>query len=89
MTNEEQKVKISTESCISEKTVLPVVYFLGIKVKRYRIVKDNYRGYECQKWKLWFPFWVQINYVNTQRTIEEAIKYIEDYANKGNIVLSS
>ena len=67
-------------------TVLPAVFFLGIKVVRYRIVKDNYNGFECQKWRLWFPFWCQMGLTNTHPTLERAIAFIE---NDGFVVLSS
>ena len=48
-----------------------------MKVIRYRIVKDSYRGYECQKWRLWWPFWIQMGFVNTHETEEQAIEYIK------------
>jgi hypothetical protein len=70
----------------SEKYELPVVFFLGIKVIRYRIVRDGYAGFECQKWRLWFPFWLQMGYANTHPSIDVAISYIE---NDGTVVLSS
>lgn len=69
----------------SAKHLLPAVYFLGVKVIRYRIVEDRFAGYECQKWRLWFPFWTQIGFTNTHCTIEDAIKYITT----GKVVLSS
>lgn len=65
---------------------LPVVFFMGIKVIRYRIVRDNYLGFECQKWRLWFPFWIQMDFGNTHPSIEKAISYIE---NDRTVVLSS
>lgn len=49
-----------------------------MKLKKYRIVKDGYLGYECQVWKLWFPFWVQMNCGNTHRTIEAAKAFIKN-----------
>jgi hypothetical protein len=65
---------------------LPVVFFIGIKVIRYRIVRDRYAGFECQKWRLWFPFWVQMGYTNTHPSIEKAISYI---VTDRTVVLSS
>ena len=65
---------------------LPVVFFMGIKVIRYRIVRDRYSGFECQKWRLWFPFWIQMGYSNTHSSIEKAISYIK---NDKTVVLSS
>lgn len=78
---------LNTETSNSTKHVLPAVFFLGIKIIRYRIVKDNHAGYECQKWKLWFPFWVQMNFCNTHFAIDRAVKYIQNDRNK--VVLSS
>jgi hypothetical protein len=78
------QIKHETPTC--GKRVLPAVFFLGIKVVRYRIVKDNYNGFECQKWRLWFPFWCQMGFTNTHPTLERAIMYIE---NDGFVVLSS
>lgn len=76
----------STKAPNNAKYVLPAVFFFGIKVVRYRIVKDDYSGYECQIWKIWFPFWCQMNFCNTHHTLEEAIAFIE---NHGKVVLSS
>lgn len=44
----------------------------------YRIVTDNYSGYEVQEWRWWWPFWVQCGRVNTHPTVERA----EMYANR-------
>lgn len=49
-----------------------------IKFKKYRIVRDNFAGYECQVWRLWWPFWCQMNITNTHRTIEQAKEFIEN-----------
>lgn len=80
---------MSTESQHQEgnnaNTVLPAVFLFGIKVVRYRIVKDNYAGYECQKWRIWFPFWFQIG-INTHCTIDHAIGFI---VNNKTVVMSS
>lgn len=77
---------MSYENPNDAKHELPVVFFLGINVIRYRIVKDGYLGFECQKWRLWFPFWLQMGYVNTHPSIDAAISYIK---NDGTVVLSS
>ena len=77
---------MSDKNCNNAKHELPVVFFLGIKVIRYRIVRDNYCGFECQKWRLWFPFWLEIGYVNTHMSIDAAISFIK---NDGTVVLSS
>lgn len=45
--------------------------------KRYRIVTDNYAGYEVQV-KLWFwPFWLQLWGCNTNISIRQALETIE------------
>ena len=49
-----------------------------MKLRKYRIVRDIYSGYECQVWRLWFPFWVQMNFTNTHSSLEGAINYIEN-----------
>ena len=55
-----------------------------MKLKRYRIVTDRYLGYECQVWRLWFPFWIQMGLTNTHRSIEDAEEYIR--RGKGKLV---
>ncbi len=41
---------------------------------KYRVVTDNYLGYEAQ-YKPWFlPFWQQLNEVNTHHIIERALE---------------
>ena len=47
-----------------------------MRLKKYRIVRDRYLGYECQVWRLWFPFWVQMDFTNTHSTIENAKEFI-------------
>ena len=52
---------------------------------KYRIVTDNYSGYECQSKTFWFPFWVQMNKIygiNTFSEIEKAKEFIFTYSNK-------
>ncbi len=43
---------------------------------RYRIVTDNYCGYEAQLWRWWWPFWVQLGGTNTHISVERAEAYI-------------
>ena len=50
-----------------------------MKTRKYRIVRDNYAGYECQIWRIWWPFWVQMGSSNTHGTLERAEEYIEKY----------
>jgi hypothetical protein len=49
--------------------------------RRYRVVPDRYSGHEVQKWRLWWPFWTQMNHnnkgCNTWRTLGEAITFID------------
>jgi hypothetical protein len=42
---------------------------------KYRIVKDNYDGFEAQFKRWWMPFYMQCFGVNTSPTLEKA-KYI-------------
>ena len=49
-----------------------------MKLKRFRIVKDNYSGYEAQIWRVWWPFWTQMGFTNTHTTIEDAERYIRN-----------
>ena len=46
------------------------------KYKKYRIVRDNFAGYEAQVWTIWWPFWCQLGFTNTHRTVEAAKEYI-------------
>ena len=51
--------------------------------KQYRIVKDNFNGYEVQKRTSLFPFWYQIDLsghrgTNTHKTIESAKNFISN-----------
>jgi len=48
-----------------------------MKLRKYRIVSDEYCGYQCQVWRLWFPFWVEMNFANTHKSLESAIDYIK------------
>jgi hypothetical protein len=55
--------------------------------RRYRIVKDNYLGYEVQS-RMWLlPFWFECNSgtytTNTHSSIEEAKKFIQNRVNGG------
>lgn len=45
--------------------------------KKYRIVTDNYCGYEVQYKSPWLPFWLQVGGCNTHQTIEDAEKWLE------------
>lgn len=44
---------------------------------RYRIVRDNYSGYEVQIRRWWFPIWLQLGGINTSPSIERARELID------------
>lgn len=50
--------------------------------KHYRVIRDNYCGYEVQAWRWWFPIWIQcwggMSATNTHTSVEAA----EDFAKK-------
>lgn len=48
-----------------------------MKLKKFRIVKDNHLGYECQEWNWYWPFWIQMDFSNTHSTIERAEEFIQ------------
>lgn len=55
---------------------------MKIRFRKYRIVTDNYNGYEVQHWHIWWPFWNDFmvkgtGISNTNPTIEEAKKLLE------------
>ena len=49
-----------------------------MKLIRHRIVKDSFCGYECQVWRLCFPFWIQMKWTNTHTSIEDAKAFIKN-----------
>ena len=49
---------------------------------KYRIVTDAYAGYEAQVKHWYFPFWLQINGVNTNISIEQVKALIANNRNK-------
>jgi len=53
------------------------IIYSNIFKTKYRIVKDNFAGYEAQFRYWWMPFWKQINFTNTSSTIENAKKIID------------
>lgn len=42
---------------------------------RYRIVPDNYAGYEVQIRRWWFPVWIEKGFTNTFSSIKAARNY--------------
>ena len=51
-------------------------------LKKIRIVRDSYSGYEVQVWRLWFPFWVQLGGTNTSSSVEDAREYASSFNQK-------
>ena len=47
---------------------------------RYRIVRDNFAGYEVQIWRWWWPFWSEANFCNTHPSVEAAERWATAYA---------
>ena len=47
---------------------------------KFRIITDNYRGYEVQIKRWWFPFWVECwrdGMVNSFSSVDDAKKWIK------------
>lgn len=47
---------------------------------KYRIVRDNYAGYEVQIKRWWLPVWLQLGFSNTHCSIERAEAYARVHA---------
>ena len=46
---------------------------------KYRVVSDDFLGYEAQ-YRPWFlPFWQQLNGTNTHHTIEKALEMCKTF----------
>ncbi len=45
----------------------------------YRVVTDQYLGYEAQVKYWWCPFWIQLGRANSHLSIEKAVEYINHY----------
>ena len=43
---------------------------------RYRVVRDNYLGFEVQRLRWWWPLWLQVG-INTFSSLDRAISYVE------------
>ena len=60
-----------------------------MKLTKYRVVRDIYAGYEVQKWRVWFPFWLQCGRtgvgINTHESLEKALSFI-DWHKRDNVV---
>ncbi len=48
----------------------------------YRIVRDNYAGYEVQCRPWWWPFWYQAGFVNTHVSLERAEQYALEHSKR-------
>lgn len=49
---------------------------------KYRIVSDNFAGFEAQFKVWWFPFWIQCFGVNTRATLESAIEVCKRHSKR-------
>lgn len=49
---------------------------------KYRIVRDNYAGYEVQIKRWWFPVWLQAGFSNTHISIESAEAYARGHSQR-------
>jgi hypothetical protein len=58
---------------------------MDMKVE-YRIVKDEYCGFEVQARRWWLPIWFQVGFTNTHRTLKGARKYAERHASGSKFV---
>jgi hypothetical protein len=54
--------------------------------KYYRIVEDDFAGYQVEVWRWWFPFWVQCwgqgDVCNTHASVAEAEQFARNHTNK-------
>jgi hypothetical protein len=48
--------------------------------RKYRIVSDQYLGYEVQIWKIYWPFWIQCDFCNTFISITAAENFAKGHA---------
>ena len=56
---------------------------INFPVDKYRIVADEWAGYEIQKKRWWYPFWRQIGYgglcTNTFSTYDIALEVLKKH----------
>lgn len=50
---------------------------------RYRIVTDNYNGFEAQFRRWWMPFYCQCFFSNTTTSVERALETIKKHKTQG------
>lgn len=54
---------------------------------KYRVVRDRYCGYEAQVKRWWWPFWKELDGINTWRSLEQAEAFcIRHAAGKDDVV---
>lgn len=46
--------------------------------RQYRIVTDNFNGFEVQVRFWYWPFWIEAEFINTYSSLDAAKKYILD-----------
>lgn len=47
----------------------------------YRIVRDDFCGYQVDAWRWWLPIWVQVGFTNTHTSVEAAEEFAARHAN--------
>lgn len=52
---------------------------------KYRIVTDEFLGYEVQTKKWWFPIWLSVG-INTFPSVESAEERIKKIKNKNKVI---
>lgn len=53
-----------------------------MKYKKYRVIRDNFSGYEAQVRYWFFPFWLECFGTNTTSSLEGSKKVIENHKSK-------
>jgi hypothetical protein len=60
---------------------------LSLTWSRYRVVRDHYLGFEAQISRWWFPVWMELNYSNTNASLEAAEALCRRHAISGRAIL--
>lgn len=62
-----------------------------IRKPKYRVVRDQFAGYELQILRWYFPFWREVgdfkNQVNTFANIEGAIEFARQHSGDKNVAV--
>lgn len=53
----------------------PTAGSLSTWYRKYRVVPDNYAGWQAEVWTIWLPVWRQIGFTNTHSTEQAAIDF--------------